>query len=106
DRPPVEKHAMGNDVDLRRTYAAGRVWFLDHGQAPFFPARVIVARHAVARKISRKVAIGKLRSNSATGRPQIPSARRLAETSQSGVSSISALRGALLGYRCRPRPGR
>jgi hypothetical protein len=44
---------MSNDADLTRTYSDGRVLFLSHGHGSSFPARVIVARHTVPRKISR-----------------------------------------------------
>jgi hypothetical protein len=44
---------MGNDADLTRTCSDGRVWFLYRGHGSSFPARGIVARHTVSRKMSR-----------------------------------------------------
>jgi hypothetical protein len=44
---------VGNDVDLTRACSDGRVWFPYRGHGSSFPARVIVARHAVSRKVSR-----------------------------------------------------
>jgi hypothetical protein len=44
---------MSNDVDLTRRYLIGRVSFLFRGHGPSFPARVIVTRHTVSRKIPR-----------------------------------------------------
>jgi hypothetical protein len=44
---------MSHDVDRTRTFSAGPILFLYRGHGSSFPARVIVARHTVSRKISR-----------------------------------------------------
>jgi hypothetical protein len=43
---------MSNDEDLTRSYSGGCLWFLSRGHGSSFPARFIVARPTVSRKMS------------------------------------------------------